>query len=141
MIRSGRRELTAPDSHLDKIYHVQIQTVTDDSLLARLETGIAVDGENWKAKRARVVRKGEKNSWLEIVLDEGKNRQIRKMMEACGVEVLRLIRVAIGPVGLGDLAKGKARELTREEILALKMGIRGGDRVRKIYCANTGFDV
>jgi 23S rRNA pseudouridine2605 synthase len=114
-------QVTAPESHLDKIYHVQIGTVADDSLLARLQAGIAVDGEKWKAKRARLLRLGEKNSWVEIVLDEGKNRQIRKMMKACGVEVLRLIRVAIGPVGLGDLAKGKARELAREEIRALKM--------------------
>jgi len=110
---------TEPGSHLDKIYHVQIGTVANDSLLATLQAGVAVDGEKWKAKRAKLVRIGEKNCWVEIVLDEGKNRQIRRMMESCGVEVLRLIRVAIGPVKLGDLAKGKARELTREEIRAV----------------------
>jgi len=113
-------QVTAPESHLDKIYHVQIGTVADNTLLARLEAGIAVEGENWKATRARLLRFGQKNSWLEIVLDEGKNRQIRRMMDACGVEVLRLIRVAIGPLPLGNLAKGKARELTAEEIRVLR---------------------
>ncbi|HWZ97739.1 MAG TPA: pseudouridine synthase [Candidatus Dormibacteraeota bacterium] len=111
--------VTAPESHLEKTYHVQIGRVADGSLLAKLEAGVA-DGEDFlKAKRVKLLRAGEKNSWLEIVLDEGKNRQIRRMLEACGIEVLRLIRVAIGPVILGDLSKGKARELTREEIRAL----------------------
>ena len=59
-----------------------------------------------RAKAARFLRGGNKNSWLEIVLDEGKNRQIRRMLAGCGVEVLRLVRVAIGPLTLGDLAKG-----------------------------------
>jgi 23S rRNA pseudouridine2605 synthase len=73
------------------------------------------DGELLKAKRATRIRAGEKNSWIEIVLDEGKNRQIRRMLEARGVEVLRLIRVAIGRLELGRLEKGQARELTTEE--------------------------
>jgi 23S rRNA pseudouridine2605 synthase len=115
--------ITAPESHLEKTYHVQVGAVADGSLLSRLERGVVESGELLKATQAKVLRSGEKNSWLEIVLDEGKNRQIRRMLEVCGVEVLRLIRVAIGPVKLGDLAKGKARELTREEA--------GGLRVRK----------
>jgi 23S rRNA pseudouridine2605 synthase len=68
-----------------------------------------------RAKQARRLRAGHKNCWLEIVLDEGRNRQIRRMMEALGVEVLRLIRVAIGPLQLGNLAKGAHRSLTADE--------------------------
>jgi len=112
--------VTAPESHIEKIYHVQIGAVADSPLLAQLEAGILENGELLKAASAKLLRAGEKNSWVEIILDEGKNRQIRRMMEACGVEVLRLIRVAIGAVRLGGLAKGEARELKREETRALQ---------------------
>ena len=70
-------------------------------------------------KRASLLRQGERNSWLEIILDEGKNRHMRRMLEAVGIEVLRLIRVAIGPLALGELAKGGVRTLTGEEKLAI----------------------
>jgi 23S rRNA pseudouridine2605 synthase len=108
--------ITAPESHLDKTYHVQIATVAGESLLTALMNGVAPeDGEVLRAKRAARIRTGEKNSWIEIVLDEGKNRQIRRMLEAFDVNVLRLVRVAIGPVELGQLEKGKARELTADD--------------------------
>jgi len=126
--------LTAPESHVDKIYYVQIGAVADSSLMARLEAGVTSDSELLKAKRAKLLRTGKKNSWVEIVLDEGKNRQIRRMLEACRVEVLRLVRVAIGSVELGDLAKGKARELTKieVEVLASAKHGRGPSRLRVI---------
>jgi 23S rRNA pseudouridine2605 synthase len=66
-------------------------------------------------QRAKVLRVGEKNSWIEIVLEEGKNRQIRRILEGLGVAVLRLVRVAIGPLVLGKLTTGEVRRLTAEE--------------------------
>jgi 23S rRNA pseudouridine2605 synthase len=109
-------KITAPKSHLDKTYHVQIATIADEALCEALTGGVkSADGEVLRAKTARPVRAGEKHSWLEIKLDEGKNRQIRRMLEARGVEILRLIRVAIGSLELGKLAKGEARQLTRAE--------------------------
>ena len=72
-------------------------------------------------KRATVLRHGEKNSWLEIVLDEGRNRHIRRLLEAFDVGVLRLIRISIGPLVLGDLAKGQWRHLTAVEVRALSL--------------------
>ena len=108
--------ITAPESHLEKTYHVQIGAMAGNGLIEALTSGVRCgDGQLLKAKRAMRIRAGEKNSWVEIVLDEGKNRQIRRMLEARGVEVLRLIRVAIGPLELGRLEKGQARELTKEE--------------------------
>lgn len=112
-------QITAPESHLDKTYHVQIAAVADETLLGRLETGIPSAGEILRAKAVRLVRCGSKNSWIEVILDEGKNRQVRRMFAECGLEVRRLIRVAIGPLLLGSLGKGQARELTASEKAAL----------------------
>jgi 23S rRNA pseudouridine2605 synthase len=77
-------------------------------------------------KRARSLRGGEKNTWVEVVADEGKNRQIRRILEGLGVEVLRLVRVAIGDVALGKLPKGGVRALTREEKSTLDFGLKAG---------------
>jgi len=108
--------ITDPETHLDKTYHVQIGTVADAEFIHAIVRGVkAKDGEMLRAKQARVLRTGQKNCWLEIVLDEGKNRQIRRMIEGMGVEVLRLIRVAVGPLQLGDLGKGEFRSLTEDE--------------------------
>jgi 23S rRNA pseudouridine2605 synthase len=112
--------VTAPETHLDKTYHVQIGKIVDEVLLEILKAGIRTkERETLKVKRASLLRQGERNSWLEIILDEGKNRHIRRMLEALDIEVLRLIRVAIGPFALGELAKGGVRALTSEEKLAL----------------------
>jgi 23S rRNA pseudouridine2605 synthase len=108
--------IAAPEGHLDKTYHVQVDTVAHEDHLQLLVRGVkAENGEVLRARRARLLRAGEKHSWLEIVLNEGRNRQIRRMMKAMDVEVLRLVRVAIGPLRLGDLAKGQYRSLTAGE--------------------------
>jgi 23S rRNA pseudouridine2605 synthase len=112
--------ITDPASHVDKTYHVQINAVADARMLERLERGVETpEGETLKAKRARLLRAGQKHSWLEIVLDEGKNRHIRRMLDALGIESQRLIRVSIGPLQLGDLSKGACRPLGSEEKLAI----------------------
>jgi 23S rRNA pseudouridine2605 synthase len=112
--------ILAPETHLEKTYHVQVGVVGDSSLPDRLVKGVHTeDGDLLRVKRARLLRQGQKNSWLEVVLDEGKNRHIRRLLEQLGVEVLRLIRVAIGPLALGELAKGAFRSLTAGERQAL----------------------
>jgi 23S rRNA pseudouridine2605 synthase len=115
-------KITDPATHLDKKYHVQVDCVTDADLLAKITRGCASEGKSGnhqRAKAARLLRHGDKNSWLEITLDEGKNRQIRRLLEALGVRVLRLVRVSIGPLDLGDLKKGATRRLTPEEKKAI----------------------
>jgi 23S rRNA pseudouridine2605 synthase len=120
--------VAAPETHLPKTYHVQIARVADEALIAALTAGVEVaansgassgekfgDGETLRASQVRLLRSGQKNSWLEIILTEGKNRQIRRMLQALGIDVLRLVRVAIGPLQLGKLAKGDYRPLTAEE--------------------------
>jgi len=108
--------IASPETHLDKTYHVQLNILADDKFIQSLLRGIKTkDGEILSAKHVRPLRAGTKTSWLEIVLDEGKNRQIRRMIEALDAEVLRLIRVSIGPLKLGNLAKGASRPLTMHE--------------------------
>jgi 23S rRNA pseudouridine2605 synthase len=111
--------LLDPSSHVDKTYHVQIDRVPDDALLAALVAGVDDDGERLSVVSVRVLRHGTRTGWLEIVLDEGRNRHIRRLLAAQDVEVLRLVRVAIGPLALGDLPKGAWRHLTPAEVRSL----------------------
>ncbi len=111
--------LLDPVSGVDKTYHVQVAAVPDETLLARLRAGISLEGETLRAVSIVLLRSGGRTAWLEIVLDEGRNRHIRRLLDAHGIEVLRLIRVAIGRMPLGDLAKGAARHLAPEELALL----------------------
>jgi len=116
--------ILAPETHLEKTYHVQVDRVADDELLAAIVGGVRVDGDCLRAQRARMLRHGAKNSWIEIVLDEGKNRQIRRILEGLGIEVQRLVRVAIGPLELGKSAKGEVRTLSLAEKVAIDKAIQ-----------------
>jgi 23S rRNA pseudouridine2605 synthase len=107
--------ILAPETHLEKTYHVQIAAVADEPLLEALRRGVREGGDFLRVSRASFLREGQRNSWLEIVLKEGKNRHIRRMLKALGVDVLRLVRVAIGGLPLGDLEKGASRELSAAE--------------------------
>ncbi len=108
--------ITAPEMHVDKTYHVQVAGQLTAAQIKKLVDGFKVkDGEFLRVKSARVLREGERNCWVETILDEGRNRHIRRMFESLGIEVLRLIRVAIGEFKLGELAKGAVRVLSEEE--------------------------
>lgn len=105
-----------PKTHLDKTYHVQVDALPSEELLSNMRRGVSTAPSGLlRAKQVRVLRKGQRNTWLEVVLDEGRNRQIRRMLEPFGVAVLRLVRIAVGPLQLGDLPKGESRALTGEE--------------------------
>ena len=115
--------LLDPETHVAKTYHVQMDHRADREVLDAMMRGVHHDGDLLRATKARAVREGEKNSWIEVVLDEGKNRQIRRMLEALGIECLRLLRVSIGDVVLGDLEKGAVRALTGDEVAGLRRRI------------------
>lgn len=112
--------ITAPDSQLDKTYHVQIDRLPDAALLAALHAGIDDRGEHLALKAVRELRRGDRNAWLEVVLDEGRNRQIRRVLAAFDIGVLRLVRVAIGAIALGELARGAWRRLDEREVASLE---------------------
>ena len=85
-------------------------------------------GEVMGVSEARLLRGGEKNCWLEVTLHQGRNRQIRRVAEALGLKVLRLVRIAIGPLGLGILAKGESRELSEAELREIEAALGSGER-------------
>jgi 23S rRNA pseudouridine2605 synthase len=112
-------QITDPNSRLHKTYHVQINRLADEALLEQLRQGISTEEGLLCARKASILRQGEKNAWLEIALGEGKNRHIRRMIEALDMQVLRLVRVAIGRLPLGELEKGAWRPLTPKEVAML----------------------
>ena len=114
--------ITAPQTHLDKTYHVQVDGLPDAAQLAAMVAGVDDGGERLALKSVHELRRGAKNAWLEIVLDEGRNRHIRRVLAAFEIGVLRLVRIAIGPLALGDLPKGQWRRLAPVEIAALGAG-------------------
>ena len=113
-------QITDPGSGPDKTYHVQIDRVPDATLLEALRRGASEDGELLTAKTVLFLRAGGRNAWLEIKLAEGRNRHIRRLLAAFDIAVLRLVRVAIGPLALGELPKGKWRLLEAQEIDSLR---------------------
>lgn len=113
-----------PQTHVEKTYHVQVSTLPDEAMLERLRQGITHDGEFLQAREVNMLRAGDKNAWLEFVLNEGRNRHIRRMLEALDIECLRLVRVAIGDVLLGELPKGDVRPLTDAELAGLKFRMK-----------------
>lgn len=114
--------ITDPGADPDKTCHVQIDRIPDAAMLVALQSGVAVDGEWLRAVSVALLRAGAKHAWLEIKLNEGRNRQIRRLLAAFCIGVLRLVRVAIGPLALGELPEGQWRELSAGEAAALGGG-------------------
>jgi 23S rRNA pseudouridine2605 synthase len=122
--RLGER-LTSPDQHVPKTYHARVMGVPDPEALKALREGVPLgDGTLTRKARVRVLGTARGaatgvTSWLEIVLTEGKNRQVRRMCAALGHEVVDLVRVKIGALGLGELPAGHWRRLEPREVALL----------------------
>ena len=108
--------LMHPAHHVPKVYRVTVRPGVTDEQLVRLENGMEIDGRMTAPTRVRILEKQEGRVVLEVVLYEGRNRQIRKMCELLQLDVARLKRTAIGAVKLGMLPAGKWRELTQDEV-------------------------
>ena len=108
-------KLTHPKFEVEKEYEVKLNSVIDEDAIAKLTRGIKFRGINYQADS--IIQTGHNR--YNIILHEGKNREIRKMMQAVGAEVLELKRVRIGNLELGDLKEGENRKLTAEEITKL----------------------
>lgn len=113
--------LTSPDSGVEKTYIATLDTSIEAKDLVRLQKGVEIKlaGAMYRTKPADV--KLQDHSTVEITVQEGKNRQLHRMFEALGYTLVRLHRVSVGPLALGELQEGQFRLLTSEEIKALKM--------------------
>ena len=110
--------VVAPAAHVDKVYEVQLERRMSDADLAAAQSGVDTGAAGVMSFRlARRLRCS--GDWIEVILDEGRNRQIRRVLEALGYEVKRLIRTRIGDVELGGLEPGAVRELTEPEVASL----------------------
>ena len=116
-------DIMHPSGHIAKIYRVTVRPKITDEQLVRMSEGIEIDGKKTLTCVINVLTNENGRVVLQMVIKEGRNRQIRKMCEAVGLEVARLKRTAIGPVKLGMLKPGAHRELTSEELRALRTAI------------------
>jgi 23S rRNA pseudouridine2457 synthase len=133
--------ITDPHYKLPKVYWAQVERIPDESALEQLRRGVVLGGKRTQPAVVRLltqeptlpersvpirVRHTVPTAWIEIVLHEGKNRQVRRMTAAVGHPTLRLVRVAIGPVRLGNLAVGRWRAVTAREEADLARRWQGG---------------
>jgi 23S rRNA pseudouridine2605 synthase len=114
--------VSGPGGAVAKHYDVQVSPPPDEATLADLRAGIDDGGELLVAEAVGVLRSGGRRAWLRFELHAGRNRQIRRMCAAVGLDVLRLVRVAIGGLGLGDLRAGQSRRLGDAELAAIGAG-------------------
>ena len=112
--------LTHPKNEIEKTYLVKVDGCVSEAELNKLRGGIELDGKRTNKSRIRIIETDKKYTKLHVTINEGRNRQVRRMFEFIGKEVVFLKRIRIGELGLGALARGKVRKLTAEELFYLK---------------------
>lgn len=116
------RYLEHPDNQMSRIYRVRAYGMPDNAALARLAGGLTVDGIRYRPVGVQLDRRQGGNCWLTLTLREGKNREIKNMLETIGLRVTRLIRTGYGPFELGDLAPGATAEVPPQRLARLLPG-------------------
>jgi pseudouridine synthase len=111
--------IASPDSHVAKTYLVKASAILADEQLDRLRQGVELSDGVTRPAQVKRIRDSARSTFLEITITEGRNRQVRRMIEALGAKVLKLVRTAIGPLQIGDLQIGRHRDLTDREIRLL----------------------
>ncbi|MGI6404437.1 MAG: pseudouridine synthase [Oscillospiraceae bacterium] len=116
-----------PRSHLGKTYRVTVRSLITEEQVINLSTGVPLDGRPTLPAKVHVLSSEPGRTVLQLTIFEGRNRQVRRMCEAVGLEVARLRRTAIGPIKLGMLPPGQYRELTPAELAALRGALSKGE--------------
>ncbi len=114
--------ITNPDYKVPKTYLVKASTLLTDEQLQQLRAGVLLSDGPTQPAQVQRVRDSAKYSFIEITIHEGRNRQVRRMIEAVGSKVLKLVRIQIGALRIGDLPMGRYRELTSAEVAMLAKG-------------------
>jgi len=112
--------LLHPRYHVPKTYLIKVKGVLPDEEIKQLERGVELEDGMTSPAQVKKVRKAEQNSWLEITIREGRKHQVKRMFESVGHPVIKLMRIRMGPLSLGDLAPGEFRFLTDREANALR---------------------
>ena len=112
--------LTHPSNEITKTYVVKVEGDVKESQLAVMRAGVVIDGVRLSKCKVKILEKVKEDTKLEVVISEGKNRQVRKMFDAVGLNVVFLKRTKIGDLRLGGLTRGAFRLLNEQEILYLK---------------------
>ena len=115
-----KRYLELPKNKVERIYKVKIKGQLTSSNLTKIKEGLSLDGLNYRPIATRVLESNSSHSWIEMVLTEGKNREIRKILASFNLTVVRLIRHRFGPFNLGNLKTGKSKKLKLEGYTTLK---------------------
>jgi pseudouridine synthase len=118
--------ITNPDYKVPKTYLVKASTLLSEEQLQQLREGVLLSDGPTQPARVKRVRESAKYSFIEITLHEGRNRQVRRMIEAIGSKVLKLVRTQIGDLRIGELPIGRYRELTPAEVALLDKGTSRG---------------
>jgi len=123
--------ITEPGSKLSKTYEVRCQGALADAALTRLRTGVVLDDGPTRPARVERLAGDDATTTLRLVITEGRNRQVRRMVQAVGSAVLTLHRLRIGPIELGDLPTATSRALTADEHHALRAAVSAGRDPRR----------
>jgi pseudouridine synthase len=124
--------LTHPRFGVTKVYRVKLSACPEEEELGRLRKGIRLEDGMTAPARVRIIDKLKKNAWIEIEVQEGRKREVRRMFEALGYFVEKLVRIRVGTVALGNLPVGELRPLTQEEVKSLKHAVGLGEKKGRV---------
>ena len=123
-----KRELELPATGVPRTYRARTFGAVSQAQLESLMDGITIEGVNYGPIDANLERRTGRNQWVELTLTEGKNREVRRVLEHLGLKVSRLLRTSYGPFALGDLARGAALEVRKEEVERFRSSLKKAHR-------------